>query len=259
MDVSQKTDRVKFTFYTLCLPFIGHDTVIQTNSVKSWLELGPQVEVLLLGDEFGVADFSEKTKARHIPEVERNELGHFAVNDLFRLAHEHARGDVLVFMDADVIALPGILQVLEKQAEYYGDFLAVGFRQALPVPGWVNFREGWADRLWDKFERQGKQFHKGLGSGTDFYAYPNGLFVDSGMPDFSVGAGHWDGWPMWYALQWAIPLIDVSPIARMIHQNHRHRSWRRGKPTERNMALCDGGEKWAWVHDATHPHIRPDG
>lgn len=241
---------MNFTFYTIALPFEGDDLWVQRNSIQSWLRTGSGVEVLLLGDEPGVAEHAQEFGVRHIPDLETTEIGDLSVRSAFWLAREHATGDVLIFMDADVIALPGLLDVLMGLA-LDGPFLAVGFRKALTLIGPLDFTWGWAVRLRGLFKEQGKRRHKGLGSGTDFYAYPKCQDLATEMPDFSVGAGHWDGWPMWYALKMGWRLVDITDSVDMIHQNHKHRGWRRGPATQRNLNLCDGGKKWAWVHDAT--------
>lgn len=240
---------MNFTFYTIALPFVGDDLWVQHNSIQSWLRTGPGVEVLLLGDEPGVAEHAKKFGVRHIPDLDTTEIGDLSVRSAFWLAREHAQGDVLIFMDADVIALPGLLDTLYGVA-LGGPFLAVGFRKALTLTGSLDFSPGWDQRLRATFKAHGKRYHKGLVSGTDFYAYLKRQELAEEMPDFSVGAGHWDGWPMWYALRMGWRLIDITDSVDMIHQNHKHRGWRRGQATQRNLDLCDGGDKWAWVHNA---------
>ena len=45
------------TIFTAPKPFIDpHISAIQYNAISSWLELGPEVEVLLLGDEPGLSE-----------------------------------------------------------------------------------------------------------------------------------------------------------------------------------------------------------
>ena len=44
-----------FTFFTTAKPFRGHNGIIQRNALKSWMLLHPDAEVILFGDEEGVA------------------------------------------------------------------------------------------------------------------------------------------------------------------------------------------------------------
>ena len=44
------------TLFSTPKPFRGHIAVIQTNAIRSWLELEPACEVILFGDEEGTAE-----------------------------------------------------------------------------------------------------------------------------------------------------------------------------------------------------------
>jgi len=64
-------------------PFRGHIGVIQTNAITSWLRLSPPCEVVLFGDDEGVADAAQRTGARHVPQVARNQYGTPILSDVF--------------------------------------------------------------------------------------------------------------------------------------------------------------------------------
>ena len=82
------------TFFTAPKPFQGHIDIIQRNAIESWLRLRPQCEVILFGDEEGIAEVARELKVRHIPEVARNEYGTPLISSLFEKAQEIARYDV---------------------------------------------------------------------------------------------------------------------------------------------------------------------
>jgi hypothetical protein len=44
------------TIFTIPKPFRGHIEVIQRNAIESWLRLRPQCEIILCGDDPGVAE-----------------------------------------------------------------------------------------------------------------------------------------------------------------------------------------------------------
>ena len=43
------------TLFSTCKPFHGHNGVIQRNALKSWRLLHPDIEIILFGDDEGVA------------------------------------------------------------------------------------------------------------------------------------------------------------------------------------------------------------
>ncbi len=68
----------ELTIFTAPKPFTNpHIAMIQRNAIHSWLSLGAEVEVILLGQEEGLADFAAECAAaglplKHLPEVARN-------------------------------------------------------------------------------------------------------------------------------------------------------------------------------------------
>ena len=60
-----------------------------------------------------------------------------------------------------------------------------------------------------------------LGRGSDYFAYPRTL--DFGLPPFAVVRPGWYNWMMCRTLELGVPLIDVTPSATVIHQNHDYR------------------------------------
>ena len=60
------------TIFSLPKEFNGHTGVIQHNAIGSWVRLGPRVEVILHGDDPGVADVAVRHGVTHGGKVERN-------------------------------------------------------------------------------------------------------------------------------------------------------------------------------------------
>ena len=63
------------TIFTAPKPFTNpHIATIQRNAIRSWLAL-PEVEVVLIGEEAGMAEVAVELGVRHIPDVKRNASG----------------------------------------------------------------------------------------------------------------------------------------------------------------------------------------
>jgi hypothetical protein len=58
------------TIFTAPKPFTNpHIATIQRNAIQSWMQLGSEVEVYLMGDEQGMSEIAQEFGLRHFPEV----------------------------------------------------------------------------------------------------------------------------------------------------------------------------------------------
>ena len=55
-------------------------------------------------------------------------------------------------------------------------------------------------------------------TGIDYLVFPRGLFGE--LPPFAVGRPGWDNWLLYHARSENIPIIDISKIVNLVHQNH---------------------------------------
>src|SRR5580765_6089794 len=90
-----------FTIFALPKPFKGHVGVIQRNALGSWVRLAD--DVILFGDEEGIADATREFGTRHVPEVARNRFGTPLLNDAFRTAERLCATPWLVYVNGDII------------------------------------------------------------------------------------------------------------------------------------------------------------
>ena len=90
-----------------CAPkaFIGHFAIIQRNAIRSWTQLRPVCEIILLGNEEGIAELACELELRHIPEIPRNEFGTPLIDGIFETARSLATGDILGYVNADIILM----------------------------------------------------------------------------------------------------------------------------------------------------------
>src|ERR1039458_8759968 len=100
------------TFFTTAKPFRGHSAVIQRNALQSWKHLHPDVEVILFGNEEGVAEVCAEFGLRHEPHVELIPPGLKYINTMFDRADEIASYDVLCYVNCDIILSSDFLDAL---------------------------------------------------------------------------------------------------------------------------------------------------
>ena len=93
------------TLFAIPKPFEGESDRIQRRALDSWLELDP-IQIILIGNDPGVAEVAAAHGVEHLPDVAVNEFGTPLLDSAFRLAEANARYPTLAYVNADLI-LPG--------------------------------------------------------------------------------------------------------------------------------------------------------
>ena len=204
------------TIFTAPKPFTNpHIALIQRNAIRSWLALGPRVEVILIGEEEGLAEAAAEFGVKHLPNVARNANGTPLVNSMFALARQHSSSPLLACVNADILLMPDFAQGALDAAKQARNFLAVGQRWDLDVREPLEFSSGWPERLCRRAKEQGK-LHRA--SGSDYFIFPRDCFAD--MPAFAIGRAGWDNWMIYAGRRSGWPVIDATQTIMIIHQNH---------------------------------------
>jgi len=240
------------TIFTSPKPFTNpHIAVIQRNAIRSWLALGDEVQVILLGAEAGVEEITRELNVSFIPKVARNSSGTPLISALFGLAREENNSPLLAYVNADVLLLPDFLESAKAIQGQAKEFLVVGQRWDLQVDALMDFSVGWQQRLQDECRQNGK-LHKATGS--DYFIFPRDCFTS--IPDFAIGRAGWDNWMLYEARQRGWKLIDATAVIRVIHQNHDYSHLPGGKPhyhlpeTDENVRLAGGKRHIFMLADA---------
>ncbi len=206
----------QLTIFSAPKPFTNpHIALIQRNAIRSWVDLGPDVEVFLIGDEPGIGEFASQAGVRHLVDVKRNSRGTPLVSSIFDLAHRESQSPLLACINADMIVLPDFLQAGEDVLQQSQEFLIVGRRWDLDIRQPIDFSDGWEGRLRQQIAQSGR-LHAATGS--DYFIFPRRCFTD--MPDFAIGRPGWDNWTIYSARRHGWDLIDASQTVTIIHQDH---------------------------------------
>lgn len=201
------------TIFTIPKPFKGHSKIIQRNAIKSWMQLKPKCEIILFGNDEGVAETSHEFNIKHIPEVEKNEFGTPLLSSAFGLAQKLASHDTLMYVNADIIFMPDIMTAIRKIEKK--EFLICGRRWDLNILEEIDFKKDtWITMLLKDIKTKGV-LH-GM-SGMDYFIFPKNLI---NMPAFAVGRPGWDTWLIYSTRVQNIPVIDATKTITVIHQNH---------------------------------------
>lgn len=240
---------MNLTIVSVPLPFKGNQltTTHQHNAIHSWTFLEPRPEIVLLGDEFGVAAAAEQYGVRHAPKIGVNELGDLSMRSIFNLADDESHTDWICYVDTDVILLDDFMPNFEHLVARFGKFVSCAGRLDANVLHPLDFSNlGWQQKAIASIYKLGRR-------GSDYCIYPKGLYHN--MPDFSIGKGYWDGWRMGVPLENGIPLVNLERSCYAIHQKHGHRMGS-SPGIKRNKKIAVG--KIAWIKDATDYVERKD-
>ncbi len=228
------------TIFSCPKPFRGHADIIQRNAVQSWRRLGQETEVLLLGDDEGTAEVAKEFRIQHIPGVARNEHGTPLINSLFEKAQEKAKYDRMCYVNADIILMSNFLQAIKRAVVEMDRSLLVGRRWNLDLKEPVNFNANWEEWLLNQVAHRGKLYYH---FAIDYFVYPRGVWGE--IPPFAVGRPGWDIWMLYRAHVLNLPMVDLTKMVSVIHQNHDYShhpgGWRgasKGKEAKENIRLA---------------------
>ncbi len=201
------------TIFTIPRSFTdSHAALMQNNALASWKHLGGDVEVLVMGDDDGVAEAAREHRAIHIGGALTNEFGTPLLDWAFATAAACASGELLCYSNADIVLLDDFLDAVKRLPDR--PYLAIGQRWDADVGEPLDFAQGGAKlRAWAR--AHGKY---DPGRGSDYFVFRRE--TDFGLPPFAVGRPSWDNWMMGRARQLHLPLIDMTPSVLVIHQNH---------------------------------------
>ena len=204
------------TIFTIPKPFQGHIGIIQRNAIQSWLKLQPKCDIILFGDEEGIAETAAEFGVSHIPAIQKNEYGTPLLDDVFNHAQQLANHDFVCYVNADIILLREFISAIAQI--HFKKFLMVGQRWDLNIEKSLDFeKDNWEESLYDDIHKNGN-LHPPWGS--DYFVFPKGILGQ--IPQFAVGRPGWDNWMIYHARKLGIPVIDCTPKIKAIHQNHNY-------------------------------------
>lgn len=242
------------TLFSAPKPFTNpHIAMIQRNAIKSWTLL-PDVDVILLGEEEGLAEAASELGVRHIATVDSNANGVPLISSMFKLSRENSNSDLLCIINADMVLMPDFVEAAKQSVKLKDKFVLLSQRWDLDVTAPLDFSGDWSHGLRSKVNGQG-QLHRPAGS--DFFLFPRSCYAD--IPTFTIGRAGWDNWMIYKARKenWAV--IDCTPSVMIVHQNHDYSHLPGAKPhydhpeTNENIRLAGGQANVRYtILDSTH-------
>lgn len=213
---------------------------IQDNAISSWRCL-PDVDILLLGQESGLAEAARRHGVVHVPQVQRNTSGTPLISSMIELARERSASPLLCIVNADMIVMPDLVAAAKSLIQMKTEFVLVSRRWDLDLEEPIQFLDGWEERLaWAVRERGA--LHRPAGS--DLFLFPRACYND--VPAFAVGRAGWDNWMIYKARKEHWPVVDGTASLTLVHQNHDYSHLPGGIPhytvpeSDENIRLAGG-------------------
>ena len=242
------------TMFAVPKAFHGHVGMIQRNALRSWLRLDPRPEVILFGEDEGVAEFAAELGVRHLPELAKSTHGTPLISDAFSQAQEAAQHDTLCYVNADIILMSDFLAAVRGVLSLSRPSLMVGRRWDVDVKEELAFDDGWEERLRSETRTRGVLHEV---TGIDYFVFRKGLWGES-MPAFAIGRTAWDNWLLFEARRRKAALVDATRMVTIVHQNHDYAhvaggvegAWK-GQESQENVRLAGGYARMFTIGDAT--------
>ena len=171
---------------------------MQRNAIRSWLALQPPPQIVLFGNDDGVAEVARELALLHMPDVESDRRGAPMRSAMCELAGRVAKHDLLCSINADIIILDGFGQAVERlisdpDPRLGRGFVAAGRRHNLDVDWEVDFADpDWRTLLRDCVRRKGELF---IPSAMDYFIYPKSASPSARL-SFPGEAPGWDPAPV---------------------------------------------------------------
>jgi hypothetical protein len=268
------------TVFSIPKAFAGHIGRIQRNAIASWARLEPRAQIVLLGNDAGTADAARESGALHIPDIATNAHGTPLLSDAFRRAEANASTDLMCYVNADIVLTAEFAEAVQLVRAKLARFLMVSKRINVAVDG-LDFDQAEvavadtagtnaAKRIGDGEAQEQALRSRAKAAGVsgdhtaiDVFVFARGMYRE--MPEFAVGRLWFDQWLIKSARQRGIAVVDASPMAPVLHQNHDYnhvsggeeRVWRGAEAAE-NFRLY-GGEEHAYTLLSVTHELRKNG
>lgn len=234
--------------------FHGHIGVIQRNAISSWTSLHPRPDVRLYGTEDGMAEISASLGVRHETEIARNEFGTPMLDDLLARARNFTQTPFLCYVNNDIILLQEFLDAVTAVGRRFPQFLGVAHRLNIDLDEPLDFTQRGEEKLRREILPKGVP---GDSTAIDLFVFPPSTYAS--VPPLVLGRAWFDQWLIKDARTRKIPVVDITRVARAIHQNHEYLHiaggqqgayW--GEEARRNLAIYGGVPHTHTLLDVSH-------
>jgi tetratricopeptide (TPR) repeat protein len=250
----------RVVMFTSPKPFKGDDALRQHNAIESWRRCAQDMTVVLCDNGESVAEYARAHGLAYVNGLKTNPSNIPLIDDMFTRVQKEYPADVYVYINADIIVLPSLIETLLKVCAQCDRFLMIGQRWDFESKGEISFHSVcWQDVLRADAMAQGT-IH--AASGIDYFAFTPGLWGET-IPPMAIGRAAWDNWLVEAAGMRGAKVVDATEDVFIAHQNHDYAHIKgsqkhmfTGEEIEHNHRLA-GSCKWkGYIYHAPWEIVR---
>ena len=233
-------------------PFHGHIGMIQRNAIQSWTHLSPRPEIFLCGGEQGTAEITAELNLARLQNVAYNDSGTPLLNDVFHRARQATDSPLLCYVNCDIILLQAFADAIAILQARLPKFLAVAHRWEIDLIHPLEFDSVHALEL-----SQLPPGFPGHHTAIDVFVFSRDMYTE--VPELAIGRAWFDQWLIKDAIAHNIPVVDITKVARAIHQKHDYSHIAGGQPgayagaeAQRNLEIYGSVPHAFTLLNATH-------
>jgi hypothetical protein len=210
-------DKPHFTILTIPRGFKGDTGRRQRNAIGSWLALDPKPEVILFGDDPGVAEAAAEFGIEHVPKIERTPRGTPFLREALLMGQKYASNDIIAYINPDILILDGFGAAIAKiQKMNWSRYLLIGQRWDWVFDETIDFsKPQWRSDLRNRVKNEGSLQ---LPAAKDYFVFPRGTYKR--VPFLAIGRMVSDDWMVSNILMKGLPVVDLTEDVLVVHQNH---------------------------------------
>lgn len=176
---------------------------LQTKAYKSWLNLNPIPEIIVLGDAPGVSEVCKNNNFIHCSKVKSAESGAPFIDSYIKRAERVASHQYMLMLSSDIFIENDTYQVLDSVKNRFDKFCVCARK--------FNFFYDDSDSL--------VKVRWGNWQAGDYFLYTKGLFKT--IPPFIIGRCALDNWIYRHLVEQNC-MINASGVATVYHHIHKH-------------------------------------
>jgi len=203
----------------------SHITTIQRNALRSWQALGERVDILILGNDEGIAGNTARLGVRHYPQVKCNSRGTPLISSMLEIARSESRSPFLAIINTDIVVFPDVLDALKRTAEKWSSFILIGQRWDMDINYELKTDTASLAQLNTQVQSAGR-LHPPMGS--DYFIFPRECYT--AIPDLAIGRAGWDNWFIFKSRWEGWVVVDATHDITIIHQSHDYSHLPGGQP-----------------------------
>lgn len=202
------------TIVSTCKPLTGEFYTEHYNAIMSWKNLRIKPNIIIVGNDAGVAEFCAQHNIKHIPEVRKLNNKRPLVNDIIKKAYENSNDDYFAYINADIILMDDFSDTFETFIKQYGhvnSFLLTAIRYNVDNFHLLDFKSDWQNDVIKTF----KGYYE-KPCAIDMFVHKRDNYLD--MPDFPVGVYLFDTWMINKGISNFDMSVDITPTCKIYHQ-----------------------------------------